>query len=243
MKRARLLLGDAYTLLLEAFKNLLEPEFEVVATVTDGRTLLQKAKQLKPDLVLLDISMPLLNGLDDGRLLTSILPNVKLIYLTGNHDLDFVTKDLQNEALGYVLKTSSAAELREAIRLGLRGVPISPPRSAAMNRSFMALKTYGRTQKNSMTLTSRQREVLQLLAEGLSMKEAAHILSISKRTIAFHKYGMMRDFDIHSNAELFKFAVRQRVVNIERNRGNWSTDYRKVAVMALQHKGSPALEA
>lgn len=214
MNPARILLADDCALLLEAFKNLLEPEFEVVGTATDGWSLLRKAEELKPDLIVLDISMPLLNGLDAGRKLKGSLPGVKLIYLTVNHELDFVTEALHLGALGYVLKSSSAAELREAIRRGLRGRLYVTPLVARMDGSILPqdVRRDRTHRKNIVGLTSRKREVLQLLAEGLSMKEAAHILKITERTIAFHKYSIMRDFNIHSNAELFKLAARQHVV-------------------------------
>ena len=141
MKRARLLFADDYILLLEALKHLLEPEFEVVGTVTDGRALLRKAEELKPDLIVLDISMPLLNGLDAGRKLRTMMPDVKLIYLTMNQDLDFVTQALQLGAIGYVLKSSSAAELREAIRCCSRGKSYVSPMIREKDISFLESQT------------------------------------------------------------------------------------------------------
>ncbi len=209
MKRARILLADDHVLLLEAFKNLLEPEFEVVGTANDGRTLVQKAKELKPDLVVLDISMPLLNGLDAGRQLKTIMPMLKLVFLTMNHDLDVVTEALQMGANGYVLKTSAASELREAIRRGLRGKSYVTPLITGEMDGILLQDPMRR--KQTLRLTPRQREVLQLLAEGRSMKEAANILNVTPRTVAFHKYRMMEDFNIHTNAELFRFAGRQQV--------------------------------
>src|SRR6266496_2645424 len=209
MKRARILLADDHALLLEAFENLLEPEFEVVATANDGRELLRKAAELKPDLIVLDISMPLLNGLDAGRQIKKILPTVKLVYLTMNQDLDLVTEALQMGANGYVLKNSAASELREAIRRGLRGGTYVTPLITRKMDGFLLQDPMRR--KQVISLTPRQREVLQLLAEGRSMKEAAHILNLTPRTIAFHKYRMMDYFNIHSTAELVKFAGRQQV--------------------------------
>ncbi len=213
MKRARLVLADDHKLLLEAFKNLLEPEFEVVGTANDGRTLLRVAKELKPDLVVLDISMPLLNGLDAGRQLKTTLPTVKLIYLTMNRDLDLVAEALQIGALGYVLKDSAFSELREAIRRGLHGRSYVTPLLNRIDGSLLREPTPHKRspRKDTIGLTARQREVLQLLAEGLSMKEAGHILNISTRTVAFHKYRVMKEFNIHSNAELFRLAVRQQL--------------------------------
>jgi DNA-binding NarL/FixJ family response regulator len=209
MKRARILLADDHELLLEAFKKLLEPEFEVVGTALDGRALLRMAAELKPDLIVLDISMPLLNGLDAGRQVKIILPAVKLIYLTMNQDLDLVTEALQIGANGYVLKNSGYSELRKAIRRGLLGRTYVTPLVTQEMDGYLLQDPMRR--KQIIRLTARQREVLQLLAEGRSMKEAAHILNVTPRTVAFHKYRMMEDFNIHSNAELFKFAVRQHV--------------------------------
>jgi DNA-binding NarL/FixJ family response regulator len=209
MKRARILLADDHALLVEAFKSLLEPEFEVVGTAPDGRALLQMAAKLKPDLIVLDISMPLLNGLDAGRQVKIILPAVKLIYLTMNQDLDLVTEALQIGANGYVLKNSAYSELRKAISRALLGRTYVTPLVTQEMDGFLLQDPMRR--KQIIRLTARQREVLQLLSEGRSMKEAAHILNVTPRTVAFHKYRMMEDFNIHSNAELIKFAVRQHV--------------------------------
>ena len=213
MKRARLLLADDHILLLEALKNLLEPEFEVVGMVNDGRTLLRMAQELKPDLIVLDISMPLLNGLDAGRRLRALLPTTQLVYLTVNHDLDIVTEALHIGALGYVLKASAASELHEAIRRGLRGESYVTPMVSRKDGSPLLepMPHQHLRRKHVIGLTLRQREVLQLLAEGLSMKQAANILNISTRTVAYHKYCLMKDFNIQSNAELFRLAVRQQV--------------------------------
>ena len=209
MKRTRILLADDHALVLEAFKNLLEPEFEVVGTAPDGRALLRMAAELKPDLIVLDISMPLLNGLDAGRQVKIILPAVKLIYLTMNQDLDLVTEALQIGAHGYVLKNSAYSELRKAISRCLLGRTYVTPLVTQEMDGFLLQDPMRR--KQIIRLTARQREVLQLLAEGRSMKEAAHILNVTPRTVAFHKYRMMEDFNIHTNAELIKFAVRQHV--------------------------------
>ena len=213
MKRVRILLADDHTLMLEALEKLLEPEFDVVGLANDGWTLLRKVEELRPDLVLLDISMSLLNGLDAGRKIRSILPNVKLVYLTIQGDQDYVSEALQLGALGYVLKSSSAADLREAIYCSLKGITYLAPQVRRMDKS--SLREPGSrepSRRKIVGLTSRQRQVLQLLAEGRSMKEAAYVLNITARTVAFHKYCMMRDFKIRSNAELFRLAARQHVV-------------------------------
>lgn len=208
MTRARILLADDHTLLLEAFKNLLEPEFEVVGTAKDGRALLRKAKELKPDVIVLDISMPLLNGLDAGRQLRATLPAVKLVYLTMNQDLDIVSEAFQIGASGFVLKNCGVSELRKAIICALRGKSYVTP-LVTEDEDQLLLRTT--RQKQTIKLTSRQREVLQLLAEGHSMKQAAHILNVAPRTIAFHKYRMMEEFHLHSTAELVRFALRQQI--------------------------------
>jgi DNA-binding NarL/FixJ family response regulator len=210
MKPPRIVLADDHVLLTEALKSLLEPEFEVVGTANNGRALLRMAEELKPDLIVLDISMSLLNGLDAGRRLRSILPSAKLVYLTMNQGPDFVTQAMQIGALGYVLKSSSAVELREAIRRSLRGLLYMSPTVRGLE-ALLGSPHRGR-RKDKVALTSRQREVLQLLAEGRSMKEAGYLLNISVSTIAFHKYSMMRVFNIRSDAELFKLAARTHVV-------------------------------
>ena len=208
MKRARILLADDHKLLLEACKTLLEPEFEVVGAVGDGRSLLRAAAELKPDLIVLDISMPLMNGLEAGRQLRAILPTVKLIYLTMNQDLDIVNEAFQIGATGYVVKSSAFSELRDSIRRGLLGKTYITP-LVTKSMADPILQSPAR-RKEALRLTRRQREVLQLLAEGRTMKEAAFILHVKPRTVAFHKYRMMEDFNLRTNAELLKFALRQQ---------------------------------
>lgn len=210
MKRARILLADDHTLLLEALRNLLEPEFEVAGTTANGRALLKAAEKLKPDVIVLDISMPLLNGLEAGRQLKTTLPAVKLIYLTMNHDPEVVTEALYIGASGYLLKSCAISELLNAIRESLRGRSyVSPALKRETIGSFLHEPSRLR---NSTRLTPRQREVLQLLAEGLSMKEAAFVLDVTPRTVAFHKYRIMEDLHLKSNAELIQFAIRQQYV-------------------------------
>jgi DNA-binding NarL/FixJ family response regulator len=195
-------------LLLDAFKALLEPEFEIVGTVTDGRMLLEEFARLHPDVVLLDISMPLLNGLDAGRQLKAQRKSVKLIYLTMNPDPDLAGEALRLGASGYVLKSSAAHELKQAIHEALRGRSyITPLITRDVVGSLMAHQA-GRHQ-----LTMRQREVLQLLAEGRSMKEVGAILDLTPRTVAFHKYRMMEQLRLKTSAELVQFAVKQGVVS------------------------------
>jgi DNA-binding NarL/FixJ family response regulator len=209
VQRPRVLLADDHRLLVEACTKLLEPECEVVGTVRDGRALLPLARDLQPDVIVLDIGMPLLNGLDAGRQLKRSMPGVKLIFMTMNEDPDLTTEALRIGASGYILKSSAASELSEAIRAAVQGKAYITSR--ATNGLVESFVQAGSHQPATGQLTSRQREVLQLLAEGFSMKEAADILHVTARTVAFHKYRIMQQFRIKSNAELIQFAIRQRL--------------------------------
>ncbi len=207
MIRPRILMADDHVMLLEAFKALLEPDYEVVGTVTDGRMLVEEFSRLHPDVVLLDIAMPLLNGLDAGRQLKAQRRAVKLIYLTMNPDPDLAGEALRLGASGYVLKSSAAHELKQAIQEALRGRSYITP---LITRDVVGALIEPRTPRSELTV--RQREVLQLLAEGKSMKEVGVILNLSPRTVAFHKYRMMDQLRLKTSAELVKFAVREGVV-------------------------------
>jgi DNA-binding NarL/FixJ family response regulator len=207
MPRPRVLLADDHRLVVEACVGLLEPACEVVGIVTDGRALLPQAIALRPDVIVLDIGMPLLNGLDAGRQIKQSMPGVKLIYLTMNEDPELAKESLALGASGFLLKTSAARELPEAIRTAMRGdTYITSRASQRMVESFV----HGERSMSS-ALTSRQREVLQLLAEGFTMKEAAGVLRVTARTVAFHKYRVMQQFRLKSNAELIQFAIDQRL--------------------------------
>jgi DNA-binding NarL/FixJ family response regulator len=209
MGRSRILLADDHILLTDALTKLLEPQFEVVAAVADGRALLKKATELKPDLIVLKVSLPLLNGLDAGRQLKKADSRLKLIYLTMNKDHETIAEAFRIGATSYLLKTSSASELLKAIHLGLRGGIYLTP---SLNRDAMSSILSDRTQRKTQSrLTLRQREVLRLLAEGRSMKEVAFALQITPRTVAYHKYRMMDNFDLHSTAALVRFAVSTQV--------------------------------
>jgi DNA-binding NarL/FixJ family response regulator len=210
MARPRILIADDHTLVAEAFKNLIEPEYEVVKMVADGRSLLIAAKELKPDLVLLDLGMPLLNGLDAGLELKKLLPKTKLIVLTMNQDADVASKALRQWASGYLLKKSAGVELKKAIFEVLRGHSyVTPSIAQKLMDEFIRDPHPDRSKE----LTQRQRQVLQLLAEGRSMKEAAAILDIAVRTIAFHKYRIMEDFGLKTNADLVRFALREHIIS------------------------------
>jgi DNA-binding NarL/FixJ family response regulator len=207
MGRPRILLADDHTILLDAFTALLESEFDVVGAVTDGRALLAECARFNPDVVVLDIAMPLLNGLDAGRQLKSERRSVKLIYLTMNPEPRLAAEAMRLGASGYVLKSSAATELKQAIREALNGRSyITPLITGDVVCSLLEAR-------EAPELTVRQREVLQLLAEGRSMKEVGDILNVAPRTVAFHKYRMMEQLRLKTSAELIQFAVKQGVVS------------------------------
>lgn len=210
MRLPRAILADDHKILVEAFRKLLEPHFEIVATVSDGHALLDVAPALKPDVILLDIGMPLLNGLEAARQLKSRLPSVKLIFLTMHEEPDLAIEAMRAGASGYLLKTSAASELLHAIQQALKGKTyITPLISRGMEKSFIR-DPLGR--QRSKSLTPRQREVVQLLSEGKSMKEIADVLHVTPRTVAFHKYRTMEELALKSTAELIQFAVKNHIV-------------------------------
>ena len=206
MKRARIILADDHELLTDAIKNMLEPEYEVVGTFVTGDALVKAASELQPDVIVLDVSMPMMNGLIACEQLKKMLPKVKIIFLTMNQDLDTAAEAFQGGASGYVLKTSAAAELLTAIREVLFGGYFATPSlTEGMVGSFV--RNFKRMKKRR-ELTIRQKEVLQLLAEGYSMKQVAGLLDITTRTVAFHKYAMMEHLEIESSAELVSYAMK-----------------------------------
>lgn len=210
MKRPRVVLADDHTIILDALKNLLEPEFEVVGRFADGQALIEGAPALNPNVVVLDIGMPTMNGLNAGQRLKQTMPLVKLIYLTMNHDPDTAGEAFRLGASAYLLKTSAASELQKAIREVVRGgFYVTPLMTKGMVGSFV--QNFKR-RKSPTPLTLRQKEVLQLLAEGRSMKEVAFVLNVSPRTVAFHKYTMMEHLQIRSSAELIEYAMRSSIV-------------------------------
>lgn len=210
MKRARIILADDHNLLVDTFKAFLQPHFDVVGTFADGHRLVQDAPALAPDVIVLDVGMPIMNGLIAGQRLKQILPRVKLIYLTMNQDPDVAAEAFRLGASGYLVKTSAASELIHAINEALLARSyITPLMTKDMVGSFVQnLKR----RKTRHELTLRQREVLQLLAEGRSMKEVAYHLNVTPRTIAFHKYTMMDQLELKSSAELIQYAMKSSLV-------------------------------
>ena len=212
MSLPRVILADDHTILLEAFRKLLEPHCEIVGTAADGRTLLEIASELKPDVIVADISMPLMNGLEAGVRLKEVLPRMKLIFVTMNEDPDMAVEALRCGASGYLLKTSTGKELIRAIQLALKGKSyVTPQMARRMRKSFIKNPNNG-PEARAKILTPRQREVVQLLVEGKSMKEVGSVLNVTPRTVAFHKYRVMKALDLKTTADLIQFAIKLRIL-------------------------------
>lgn len=211
MGRTRVLLADDHTLFCRLLRDLLEPEFEVIGSVCNGHQLLETAAKLQPEVVLADIGMPSLNGLDAGRRLKLANPKLKLIYLTMNNSVEYAREALQAGASGFVLKNAESTELLKAIRDALRGISyVAPEIRRAMADTFVRdPKAVNRPQH----LTDRQREVLQMLAEGRSLREISTALKISYRTVRFHKVRIMEELGISKNAELVQYAMKHGLVS------------------------------
>ena len=207
MKRTRVLLADDHTLFRLGLKKLLEPDVEVVGTVEDGRALLAAVPKLKPDLVLVDISMPLLNGLDAMRQLKKSFPELRAIFLSVHASAAYAAEAIRLGASGYLLKVCEASELLFAIGEVMLGRTYLTP---LVTKETMQLLL--NTPAIQSPLTDRQREVLQLLAEGHSTKEVASLLNISTRTVEFHKARLMEVLGVHTRADLIKYAVTSGVI-------------------------------
>jgi DNA-binding NarL/FixJ family response regulator len=211
MKRTRILLADDHTMVSAGLRKLLEPEYEVIGSVEDGRTLLKVATELRPDLVVVDVGMPFLNGLDAARELKKLAPGIKIIFVTMNPDPDIANEALRIGVLGYLLKTSKEEELLLAVRNALKGISsVSPSVKRAIEDNFIRDP---RSLTRPKHLTTRQVEIMQMLAEGRSMKEIASILEISFRTVRFHKYQIMQELQIKSIAELVQYAIKHSVIS------------------------------
>jgi DNA-binding NarL/FixJ family response regulator len=214
MKRPTVLLADDHQVVLAAFARLLEPSCTVVGTVADGQALLTAAETLKPDLVLVDLGMPHLNGLDACSRLRERSPRTRIVVLTMNEDPDVAAEALSRGAAGYVLKSCPPGELFTAIDDVLAGRTYLTPAIACEPARVFAARVRS---SRGTEITGREREVLQLLAEGKSMKEAAGILGVTARTIAFHKYTMMRRLNLRTGAQLVQHAVAIGIVSTRRH--------------------------
>jgi DNA-binding NarL/FixJ family response regulator len=210
MKRTRILLADDHAMICAGFQKLLEPYYEIVGSVEDGLALLKAAARLKPDVILLDVGMPLLNGLDAARQLRKLTPQTKLIFLTMNPDSDIAAEALRIGASAYLLKNSQASELLQALHDVLRGrLYVTPQIGRALQQSFIR----DPHEHHAKPLTGRQREVLQMLAEGRTMKEIAFTLHITHRTVRFHKSRLMEELGISTNSDLVKYAMKHGMIS------------------------------
>lgn len=213
MNRTRVLLADDHKIITEGLRSLLEPEFDLVGVVEDGRALVTAATKLNPDVVVVDISMPLLNGIDAVRQLKKAGLRAKVIFLTMHPDVTYATRAFEAGASGFVLKHSASAELLTAIREALKGrTYITPIIAKDLMQSYRAGSQRG--QKAAPKLTPRQREVLQLVAEGHSAKEIASLLDISPRTVEFHKYRIMEELNLRSIAEMIQYAIKEGIASV-----------------------------
>jgi DNA-binding NarL/FixJ family response regulator len=208
--KPRLLIADDHALVVEGLTRILESECELIGSVEDGRELLSAAATLQPDLVLLDISMPLLNGIDAARQLLRVCPRAKVLIVTMHSDPDYVTEAFRAGASGYLLKRSAASELLTAIHEVMRGRYYLTP--LLKHETLDALLGGAESKTLSSTLTQRQREVLQLVAEGRSVKEIAAILKVSAKTVEFHKAALMERLGIRTTAELTRYALSHGIV-------------------------------
>jgi len=210
MDRPRVLLADDHRMLREAFAQVLAARCDIVGAVGDGRALVAEATQVRPDIVVLDLAMPLLNGLEAARQLTRLVPEVRIIVLTVNEDPDVAAEAFRAGAASYLLKNSAASELLKAVEEVMQGRSYVTPLIA--KGLVEALARPGETAQNKELTSPRQREVLQLLAEGHTMKQVARILNITPRTVAFHKYALMRQLGVKSTAELVQVAIKLGVI-------------------------------
>jgi DNA-binding NarL/FixJ family response regulator len=213
-RRPRVLLADDHLLVAEGMKSLLAPEFDLVGVVEDGRALLKAARTLRPDVIVADISMPHLNGIDALVQLRREGDRVPVVFLTMHRDVTFARRALDAGASGYVLKHSAPVELVAAIRSALAGKTYLTPALAGLVLQSLKEAPEDVGAGPVARLTPRQIEILQLLAEGRSAKEVGSSLTISARTVEFHKYQMMEALDIHSNAELIHFAIKHGIVEL-----------------------------
>lgn len=214
MKRPRVLLADDHQMLADALRGVVEPRCEVVGVVSDGRALLEAADKLQPDIIVLDIGMPQLNGIDAGRKLKQSLPNVKLIFITMHEDPYLVGAAFRAGASAFLLKEAAASELIEAIDQVLRGGTYVTS-SAAKGLGNISLRD-PKYRDKAPEPTPRQREVIQLLAEGCAMKEVADRLNITKRTVAGHKYAVMELLQLKTNADLVQYAIEHGIISLRR---------------------------
>lgn len=215
MKKPRVLMADDHSIMLAGLRKLLEAEYEVIGMVEDGRALVEAAQQEQPDVIVLDISMPLLNGLDAAQQIAKLAPESKLIFLTMHSNPTYATEAFQAGACGYLLKRSAAEELSQAIQAALKGQHyITPLITKEVLTSTLKPAAKPPLKRAVFSLTARQREVLQLVAEGRTTKEIATILNISVKTVEFHKFRIMQQLNLHSTAELIKYGLTEGLTGL-----------------------------
>ena len=207
--RARVLIADDHSIVADGLRSVLEKSCDVIGIVQDGRQLLIEAPKLKPDVIVLDIGMPFLNGLDAAERLKPLLPGVKFVFLTMKDDPNLAAAALNLGAVGYVLKHSAVSELLKAVSEVLQGKSYVTPKLQAENWAVREARAH----QFSKDLTPRQKDVLQLLAEGRRTKEIADILNVSERTVMFHKYDIMRSFNLKSNSDLVLLAIKHHLIS------------------------------
>jgi DNA-binding NarL/FixJ family response regulator len=214
MEEPRILLADDHRIFLEGLKNLLEEKFQIIGMVENGRDLIEEVREQRPDIVVTDISMPELNGIEATAQIKKIDPDVKVILLTMHGDVTYATRGFEVGASAYVMKQAAADELFSAIKEAMRGRTFVTPMIAGdLIKSYREGRGI-RPEDVHAKLTPRQREVLQLLAEGSSTKEVADKLNISARTVEFHKYKMMQELNLSTSAELIHYAIKHGIISI-----------------------------
>jgi DNA-binding NarL/FixJ family response regulator len=209
--RPRILIAEDHLFLAELCKKLLDGEFDVIDIVTYGRAMVREATRLHPDVILVDVGMPTLNGLDAGRQVKRILPSTKLLYLSMKNDPEIVAEVFRFGASGYMLKTCTSSQLVVAVRTILRGRTYMSPTLPREHIGYLRRQD-SQSAQDATRLTERQREILQLIAEGKCMKEVGAVLNVTIRTVAFHKYRMMERLGARSTADLVRFAVENHMV-------------------------------
>ncbi len=213
MRKIRVLLADDHRIFLEGLRGLLEPEFDLVGTVGDGRALVKEAEKLRPDVIVADISMPLLNGIDAVRLIKKSDHSIKVIFLTMHLDVSFANLAFEVGASGYVIKSSASRELITAIHEVMMGKTyVTPEIAGELIQTYKKLEPGQKVFKQN--LTDRQKEILQLITEGHLTKEIADILCISPRTVERHKYNMMQELNLKTTAALVRYAIEQGIAFI-----------------------------
>ncbi len=213
MQKERVMLADDHEIFLEGLKGLLDTEYEIVGTVGDGRALVKEAERLSPDVIVCDISMPMLNGIEAVRQLKKTADQTKVVFLTMHPDVSFASMAFEVGASGYVIKSSASRELITAIKSVMMGKTyVTPEIAGDLMQSYRT--KHSEDHALTQTLTERQKEILQLIAEGYITKEIADILCISVRTVERHKYNMMQELALKTTADLVKYAIKQGIVSI-----------------------------